>query len=1727
MQHQNANITKNTTAHAFNLGSCLTFDGIALFNTRDGNHYLIYNTMNGLYVQANYVPCHQHYVCINAVAVSYAHSVFVVRAPKMEAEQALVLVNRTTMTSLSTSLYGTAGEFVSFTRHSRLRFSFEIATKLELSIRLYSRFLDVSCSISNLSYCQNSSGLFGSCNNNSLDDLHDYKSSLSGQFRNSTEYNTTSSLSTVSQKFITDVCIKSWHVNASYDLMLRSGLNLSTKAFSLRVNNTILTTNEIYTISGFDVTVEIYVKVLEHGVLWTYSTNSIFGLIAKSTLIIFQDMTKIDTGLILNFHQWYKISLVFEAAAKSLKVYTVEMNGFFNLRTYTNMFRQDTFYPGGIITIGAPYISAAGAVNMKGFIGDIFELRIWNKTVTTNEIRTTVSKFIPCSSKDFATMWKFEQMQEPAIVDCVSNIRLQKVTSVLASKLTWPNIDLNNVYDVSDIAIAFVDVTKLRKLEKICQRVFSGPAFTSCKSRNNQSASLYNVMCIRELWTQAGALFPQFTATAYSEYCSHHYPNAEQLLKKGCQVFAHANREWSGPGCGTYCQFGSFDKDDKCICLNGFYGKSCSSECPGGFSSSCHGQGACHKANGGCECLRNFKDNRCEGCATNWTSSDCGIVSRSRGPHFEQYTCQSFKRSLIGFSATGLRIDSFGEYTMVKTHDTEIQARYIPCSNSSVCLHAVGLNIDSTNITVYNPNTTEKGRYVWHNKRPLLVENSQMVGSKFQIIPVSASKLKIRTFGGHAMNVSLTFFAPDMMVTIVSDSCALLNGLCGSCKAHQGQDYSKNKSSEIVKTWMRGNKVVDMASLFLYNKSPFYESRNLSDFGHMVYLHDSGLSSGELHNLFNPLSDFTIEIFAKIISPNGTLLSYSDNDTTGIVITDTFQIYKGEEVMDCKIKPKLNIWVRLVITYNAKISLLSFYQFTSQHNYEVNKVILKWPVFGSKGHFLLGYWQTTKSRPNAVQLAPFFGYFDELRIWRKTFDQFQLTYLHRPNIPFMEGLKACWEFNEGYGRVMTDHVSGIELRLAKSVDTLTIWRFSEQYQLNAKLTPKVVSVQNLTLKSEIDSQCTAMMYHEDLEERCGKYIGKAFVDYFFLSCVRNGYRSRTLHGTYPSVIAYIEYCKTSLTIKSWPRSKACDLIPEKYYTSIDATQCAIPCVFGTVDKEVVKCICSKGYWGIDCSKSCPGGSVNTCSGKGDCNTTTGVCDCQENWKGNPNCSACTPGWTGKECQLVITPEPPSSVCSFMPGGHLITLNSVHTTFYGHGEFYMLGNEANDVRIHLHQLPSVDDKTRYIESIALVSGEHTIALVASEVDNSEPSLFVNKRHVKMAGNTLNSLNVVINRKESSLYDVILGNNTRDMVHLNIRNLGLELAVTLKITGKYCNVSTSLCSTCFKENRKLFGLSHVEIESAVRVSAGNLILSSNVFATTKFRLRVQNVGVSTNVLPALFYRRDLTIEIKFKASGTSVYESTLFAISRRYSFGIIVQGTLKIVVSKSIYDTSYKIEKDVLNQVTVVYSNSLRRITLYYIDSKSTIWQDTVDLPPWFTFVDPFSTLVVGEWLSGTRERFFYPASGFQGVVQEMRIWKHAYSFVDVKRLLTKEIKKTNKDLLSLWKFNEGRGNVVRDLVSGVNLFIPPVPTGPQWIRITLNEQAITVGNDVHFPDYYKKQEAVGWCYVKIYSSPLYVACKPLGRPSLRYVKLLSVIVLQAVANLRRSVEKLGQLLSSIQ
>jgi hypothetical protein len=74
----------------------------------------------------------------------------------------------------------------------------------------------------------------------------------------------------------------------------------------------------------------------------------------------------------------------------------------------------------------------------------------------------------------------------------------------------------------------------------------------------------------------------------------------------------------------------------KCACTGGgYYGKSCTAECPGGAANPCSGHGVCQQLSGKCTCQANagghFVGTKCDRCDRFWNSAFCNVSCPTQG----------------------------------------------------------------------------------------------------------------------------------------------------------------------------------------------------------------------------------------------------------------------------------------------------------------------------------------------------------------------------------------------------------------------------------------------------------------------------------------------------------------------------------------------------------------------------------------------------------------------------------------------------------------------------------------------------------------------------------------------------------------------------------------------------------------------------------------------------------------------------------------------------------------------------------------------------------------------------------------------------------------------------------------------------------------------------------------------------------------------------------------
>lgn len=781
--------------------------------------------------------------------------------------------------------------------------------------------------------------------------------------------------------------------------------------------------------------------------------------------------------------------------------------------------------------------------------------------------------------------------------------------------------------------------------------------------------------------------------------------------------------------------------------------------------------------------------------------------------------------------------------------------------------------------------------------------------------------------------------------------------------------------------------------------------------------------------------------------------------------------------------------------------ILTYYQLDAQGDLFTKQIYIGPNLFTSGGTLWLGRWHITQEHITGIPLQPFFGSVDEVRIWTFVLD----TVLVRQsflavvtgNLPT---LSALWQFDEGLGRVVTNHIaSSSNIYLPQVISSRPVWQFSYIREVFPSVViSATVQFRNNTFRSLASKLCFELIYDKRLQTQCGQQLDVAVPQFYYKACLFDIRSSGSLETAYVALSAYADYCQSVLHLPSWPAQLLCQQFPKRLPQEWIGTDCSFKCVFGNPDVQNASlCVCTRGYWGKDCASECPGGGNTPCNEHGNCDVKTGTCECALNWRGNNDCSNCTPGWTGSDCSVAVavTQLP---TCSAFLGGHFTNFDSAHFNFFGVGEFWFVRSARFSGQ--LRQVPCHNGETRCINAVAFsfISGWR-LTFHAPYEETEGPVVWINGSVAEFSSTKLEISSEVFLEQTSSTTYVL--SSVRKGLKFQLRVVERELVIVGHVNQSLCNGINALCGNCDGNRENDFNVTGgASLEEIWRVSTDDSLFFYNygsyqeerVLTGGEYALKFKRVGVSTDLMPDVLNASVITTELLFKMLSVSKAGGVLFTYSKTLTLTVFIEVTLKVRIGLEIWDTGISPEMDTWNQVTLVYHNITGAIYFYHINSIGIVRQATRTMISGI-FKRGESTISIGQWIpaleTNTEEGDRLP--GFVGLIDEIRFWNREFSLHDVKTSWKINVLSTARHIAILWKFNEGQSRVVHDLVSGVHLYIPSVRRAPRWIFSYVNIKILPVTTEITFHTNELRVKAETWCNQYIKTSPLSYSCGQLG------------------------------------
>jgi len=152
----------------------------------------------------------------------------------------------------------------------------------------------------------------------------------------------------------------------------------------------------------------------------------------------------------------------------------------------------------------------------------------------------------------------------------------------------------------------------------------------------------------------------------------------------------------------------------------------------------------------------------------------------------------------------------------------------------------------------------------------------------------------------------------------------------------------------------------------------------------------------------------------------------------------------------------------------------------------------------------------------------------------------------------------------------------------------------------------------------------------------------------------------------------------------------------------------------------------KGFYGVNCSRECPGGYNVPCSAQSPCNNFTGKCSCPVQANSTRDCSVCSPGWVGADCSVALggnVSNVDNVTCQGFGAAHYTTFDGAGYTFGTYGEFYLM--KTNEFTAQVRQIPCMSGSF-CISSLAMKTGSTQITVRASYNGSGMPLVWFNRR-----------------------------------------------------------------------------------------------------------------------------------------------------------------------------------------------------------------------------------------------------------------------------------------------------------------------------------------------------------------------------------------------------------------
>ena len=422
----------------------------------------------------------------------------------------------------------------------------------------------------------------------------------------------------------------------------------------------------------------------------------------------------------------------------------------------------DMFDEPGTLTLGQVSPTVTAGISTGDYNGYIDEVRVWsrthNPTVITENFRVTVTD----STADVTHNWNFNEGVGMTAYEKISKQNMVPVSVAEAPKWVKSTLDLSQKHELDSPKMTQTDETNaevLAEAQSMCSNLIGEFSLNAVHSDMDTLMTVYEALCVQEMVssndTEQVAAVLASMADLYTTLTN----TTDSPIQSLCNVVQSLSN-YIGAG-GDQCQscnFGDFDDNGDCVCLDSHWGASCDDICPVADLGACNHHGVCNMASGYCDCHpRHYAGDStvedfwkahlagnstavanaqyaCNNCSGDWVGKSCEFA---KSEPVSQSTGMAYGSYVTTFDGLSMALSTPGTYTLSNSGDVEVQALFLPCPGDHTCRLLTELAMASGSSSVHIQHAPDGGNVTVIIKEDGAVTDSLLFPTEQSFGPVS------------------------------------------------------------------------------------------------------------------------------------------------------------------------------------------------------------------------------------------------------------------------------------------------------------------------------------------------------------------------------------------------------------------------------------------------------------------------------------------------------------------------------------------------------------------------------------------------------------------------------------------------------------------------------------------------------------------------------------------------------------------------------------------------------------------------------------------------------------------------------------------------------------------------------------------------------------------------------------------------------------------------------